>query len=128
MPLLMVIAEWLYLKTGDDVYYTLARRWAVGTAITFAFGAVSARKAPDVFVIGDLASITSEGKPVPGVAPAAHQEGLHAARNIIWAIRVTPSSRFATLTKARLRASDAVPRLPTSAESVCRDLLRGSRG
>src|SRR6266436_705750 len=25
MPLLMVIAEWLHLKTGDDVYYTLAR-------------------------------------------------------------------------------------------------------
>jgi Cytochrome bd terminal oxidase subunit I len=73
MPLLMVIAEWLHLKTGDDVYYTLARRWAVGTAITFAFGAVSAPKAPDVFVIGDLASITSEGKPVPEVAPAAHK-------------------------------------------------------
>jgi cytochrome bd ubiquinol oxidase subunit I len=41
MPLLMVIAEWLHLKTGDDVYYTLARRWAVGTAIMFAIGAVS---------------------------------------------------------------------------------------
>jgi bd-type cytochrome oxidase subunit I len=36
MPLLMVIAEWLHLKTGDDVYYTLARRWTVGTAIMFA--------------------------------------------------------------------------------------------
>jgi len=41
MPLLMVIAEWLHLKTGDEVYYTLARRWAVGTAIMFAVGAVS---------------------------------------------------------------------------------------
>jgi cytochrome d ubiquinol oxidase subunit I len=41
MPLLMAIAEWLYLKTGDEVYYTLARRWAVGTAIMFAVGAVS---------------------------------------------------------------------------------------
>jgi len=41
MPLLMVIAEWLHLKTGDDVYYTLARRWTVGTAIMFAIGAVS---------------------------------------------------------------------------------------
>ena len=27
MPLLMAIAEWRYLKTGDEVYYTLARRW-----------------------------------------------------------------------------------------------------
>jgi cytochrome d ubiquinol oxidase subunit I len=42
MPLLMAIAEWRYLKTGDEVYYTLARRWAIGTAIMFAVGAVSA--------------------------------------------------------------------------------------
>jgi cytochrome d ubiquinol oxidase subunit I len=41
MPLFMAIAEWRYLKTGDEVYYTLARRWAVGTAIMFAVGAVS---------------------------------------------------------------------------------------
>jgi NADH dehydrogenase len=37
---------------------------------------------PEVFVIGDLASITTNGKPVPGVAPAAMQMGSHAARNI----------------------------------------------
>jgi len=41
MPLLMAIAEWQYLKTGDEVYYTLARRWAAGTAIMFAIGAAS---------------------------------------------------------------------------------------
>src|ERR1700676_2180646 len=41
MPLMMAIAEWRYLKTGDEVYNTLARRWAVGTAIMFAVGAVS---------------------------------------------------------------------------------------
>ena len=41
MPLLMAVAEWRYLKTGDEVYYTLARRWAAGTAIMFAVGAVS---------------------------------------------------------------------------------------
>jgi NADH dehydrogenase len=35
-----------------------------------------------VFVIGDLASLSSRGVPVPGVAPAAMQEGRHAARNI----------------------------------------------
>jgi NADH dehydrogenase len=37
----------------------------------------------DVFVVGDLASVKSEGEPVPGVAPAAMQEGRHAARNIV---------------------------------------------
>jgi NADH dehydrogenase len=35
-----------------------------------------------VFVIGDLASVTSRGVPVPGVAPAAMQEARHAAKNI----------------------------------------------
>jgi NADH dehydrogenase len=37
----------------------------------------------DIFVVGDLASVKSDGEPVPGVAPAAMQEGRHAARNIV---------------------------------------------
>ncbi len=37
---------------------------------------------PDVFVIGDLAALEQDGRPVPGVAPAAMQMGRHAARNI----------------------------------------------
>lgn len=41
MPLLMVIAEGLWLRTKDNVYLTLAKRWAKGTAILFAVGAVS---------------------------------------------------------------------------------------
>src|ERR1700686_3369201 len=41
MPLLMVVAEWRHRRTGDAVYLLLARRWAVGTAIMFAVGAVS---------------------------------------------------------------------------------------
>jgi len=41
MPLLMVIAEWRWLRTNDEVYLTLAQRWAKGTAILFAVGAVS---------------------------------------------------------------------------------------
>src|SRR5688572_29364772 len=41
MPLLMVIAEVLHLRTGQAVYYELARRWAKGTAVLFAVGAVS---------------------------------------------------------------------------------------
>ena len=35
---------------------------------------------PEILVVGDLASITQDGKPVPGVAPAAIQQGRHAAR------------------------------------------------
>jgi cytochrome d ubiquinol oxidase subunit I len=41
MPLLMIIAEWKWLRSKDDVYLTLAKRWAKGTAILFAVGAVS---------------------------------------------------------------------------------------
>jgi NADH dehydrogenase len=37
---------------------------------------------PEIFVVGDMASISTKGKPVPGVAPAAMQMGAHAARNI----------------------------------------------
>jgi cytochrome bd ubiquinol oxidase subunit I len=41
LPLLMVIAESLWLKTKDETYRTLAQQWAKGTAILFAVGAVS---------------------------------------------------------------------------------------
>ncbi len=42
---------------------------------------------PDIFVIGDAAGVkTAEGKPVPGVAPAAMQQGRWAADNIIRAL------------------------------------------
>lgn len=37
---------------------------------------------PNVFVAGDLMSIAQDGKPVPGIAPAAIQSGRAAARNI----------------------------------------------
>jgi cytochrome bd ubiquinol oxidase subunit I len=41
MPLMMVIAEWRYLATGETAYRALVRLWARGTAIMFAVGAVS---------------------------------------------------------------------------------------
>src|SRR5882724_9853233 len=41
MPLLMIISEWQWLRTKEEVYLTLAKRWAKGTAIFFAVGAVS---------------------------------------------------------------------------------------
>jgi NADH dehydrogenase len=39
--------------------------------------------APHIFVAGDLAFLEQDGAPVPGVCPAAMQEGRHAARNIL---------------------------------------------
>jgi cytochrome d ubiquinol oxidase subunit I len=41
MPVLMVVAEWRWLRTGDRICLALAQRWAKGTAILFAVGAVS---------------------------------------------------------------------------------------
>jgi cytochrome bd ubiquinol oxidase subunit I len=41
MPLLMVLAEWRWRRTGSAAHLELARRWAKGTAILFAVGAVS---------------------------------------------------------------------------------------
>ena len=41
MPLLMVVAERRWLITRDEIYLELAQRWAKGTAILFAVGAVS---------------------------------------------------------------------------------------
>jgi cytochrome d ubiquinol oxidase subunit I len=41
MPVLMVVAERRWQRTGDRIYLDLAHRWAKGTAILFAVGAVS---------------------------------------------------------------------------------------
>jgi NADH dehydrogenase len=48
----------------------------------------------EVFVIGDLAALAIDGKPIPGVASAALQEGKHAARNIVRALRHRPPKPF----------------------------------
>ena len=39
MPLLMAIAEGIYLRTRRPSYLDLSKRWARGTAILFAVGA-----------------------------------------------------------------------------------------
>jgi NADH dehydrogenase len=48
----------------------------------------------DVFVVGDLALVTQDGRPVPGVAPAAIQMGRHAARNVLRALGGQPYRPF----------------------------------
>jgi len=49
---------------------------------------------PEVFVIGDLASVVQDGKPVPGVAPAAKQMGRHVAGTIRARLQQRPASAF----------------------------------
>jgi NADH dehydrogenase len=49
---------------------------------------------PEIFVAGDLASMQCDGKPVPGVAPAAKQMGRHVAHAIRARLRGRASPPF----------------------------------
>lgn len=72
---------------------------------------------PEVFVAGDLASLEVDGDPVPGLAPAAIQEGKHVARQILADLQGRPRKPFryrnrGTLaTIGRARAVADLPRL-----------------
>ena len=49
---------------------------------------------PEIFVAGDLAAVSSAGKPVPGIAPAAKQMGRHAARNVLLSLKSEKTRSF----------------------------------
>jgi len=57
---------------------------------------------PEIFVVGDLAILESDGKPVPGVAPAAMQSGRTAARNVLHTVRGEGRERFRYFNKGDL--------------------------
>jgi NADH dehydrogenase len=42
---------------------------------------------PEIFVAGDICAFMQDGRPLPGVAQVAKQQGAHAARNVLRAIR-----------------------------------------
>ena len=70
---------------------------------------------PEVYVVGDMAyQEDPAGRPIPQVAPAAIQQGSHAARNILRAIRGRRSCPSATGTWARWWPSAAAGGSPTS--------------
>jgi NADH:ubiquinone reductase (H+-translocating) len=94
-------AEGLTLQTpdGEEGLPTRTVLWAAGVKPS-AFGAVLAERAgaklnrqgqvmvapdlsiagrPEIFVIGDMAFLEQDGKPLPGVAPVAMQEGRYVA-------------------------------------------------
>jgi NADH dehydrogenase len=74
----------------------------------------------EVFVIGDLAALSENGKPIPGVAPAAIQGGQHAARQIQRALAKQPIEPFhyrdkgSLATIGRSRAIAQFPRFQLS--------------
>lgn len=56
---------------------------------------LSAPGHPAIFVVGDLAmSVHQDGKPLPGVAPVAQQQGRHTAHNIDRLVRGLPTRPF----------------------------------
>jgi NADH dehydrogenase len=57
---------------------------------------------PEIQVIGDLAAVEHNGRPVPGVAPAAMQMGAHAGANIVRALRGEALQTFRYLDKGSL--------------------------
>jgi NADH dehydrogenase len=58
---------------------------------------------PEVHVVGDVAAVLRpDGTPVPAVAPAALQEGRHAAANVLRALRGEPLRPFAYVDKGMM--------------------------
>jgi NADH dehydrogenase len=57
---------------------------------------------PEVFVAGDLAMVMQASQPVPGVAPAANQEGSHAAHNVRRSLADEPTRPFHYVDKGNL--------------------------
>jgi NADH dehydrogenase len=49
---------------------------------------------PEIFVAGDICSFQQDGKPLPGVAQVAKQQGAHAAKNIARAVAGRPLEPF----------------------------------
>jgi NADH dehydrogenase len=107
------------IHIGDEVMPAAVILWAAGVSASplgKALGAPTDRAGrvlvePDlsipghneVFVIGDLASITYDhGKPVPGLAPAAMQEGKWAGRQIKRDLEGKPREPFRYLDKGTL--------------------------
>jgi NADH dehydrogenase len=57
---------------------------------------------PEIFAIGDLATLAQEGRLVPWVCPAANQEGAFAAKSIIRDTRHQPRKKFHYFNKGDL--------------------------
>jgi NADH dehydrogenase len=95
---------------GDEEIRARTVLWAAGVAaspIGATLGAATDRAGrvqvlpdltipghPEVLVAGDLVSLQFEGRPVPGVAPAAVQAGRHAAKNVRRALLGQPLQEF----------------------------------
>ena len=99
-----------HVRLGEESIPTRTVLWAAGVAAlplgksldvpldragrVYVQGDLSVPGHPDVFVAGDLAAVSRDGKPVPGVAPAAKQMGSHVARAIRARLSGKPAPMF----------------------------------
>ena len=75
--------------------------------------------ADSIFVIGDLASITHDGKPVPGVAYAAKQMGAYVANVISQRVRRSGNSSREPLLRFVIAIADRSQRSGAKQPSLC---------
>ena len=107
---------------GDEVVPARTTMWAAGVAaspLAKSLGVALDRAGrvtvapdltlpghPEVYVVGDLALFTHQpgwkGKPLPGVAPVAIQEGRSAARNILRTVAGEPRRAFRYFNRGNL--------------------------
>ena len=107
------------VKVGDEWIECDVVLWATGVAASplgkklgvetdkagrvFVEPDLSLKDHPNVFVIGDMASIKQEdGTPVPGVSPAAMQMGTATAKNILAEIKGKPRTKFTYVDKGSM--------------------------
>ena len=106
------------VRVGEEVIPTRTVVWAAGNAaspLTRFLGAdldrvgrvptladLSVPEHPEIFAIGDLATLLQDGKPIPGVAQGAMQMGTHAAKNIGRDLRGEPRREFRYFDKGNL--------------------------
>lgn len=107
------------IKAGDNWIDCNVVLWATGVAASplgAALGAetdkagrvfvepdLSIQGYPEIFVIGDMASILQDdGEPVPGVSPAAMQMGESTASNILRELKSQPRKKFRYVNKGTM--------------------------
>jgi NADH dehydrogenase len=107
------------VKVGDEWINCDVVLWATGVAASplgkqlgaetdkagrvFVNPDLSVPDVPNVFVIGDMAALKMEnGEPVPGLAPAAQQEGTLVAKNILREMAGKPRKNFSYIDKGTM--------------------------